>query len=184
VRRRGIESAVLAIISAAAMFACALARASWDNSENRGNSFSIADERAIRQIHDPLKIVAHLAPEDPRRADLESRAVSKLRRIMPKLDVEYVSATSIGLFEQTRAGYGEIWYSYEGRNTMSRITTEEGVLETIYSLTGVAPPKDSDDAVFRGHPLAVPPKGAPAIFYGVWPGLILLAGLLTRHRLK
>jgi ABC-2 type transport system permease protein len=184
VRRRGIETAVLVILSVVVIFACAFARASWDNSESRGNSFSVADERALRQIHDPLKIVAHLAPEDPRRSDLENRALSKLRRIMPKLDVEYVSATSIGLFEQTRAGYGEIWYSYDGRNTMSRITTEEGVLETIYSLTVVAPPKDSDDALFRGHPLAVPPKGAAAIFYGVWPGLIVLAGFLTRHRLK
>jgi ABC-2 type transport system permease protein len=184
VRRRALESLVFTVFAAVAIFACTFVRASWDNSESRGNSFSISDERALRQIHEPLKIVAHLAPEDPRRADLESRALSKLRRIAPKLDVEYTSATSIGLFEQTRAGYGEIWYYYNGRSSMSRVTTEEGVLETIYSLTGMAPPKEPDEAVFRGHPLAAPPRGAAAIFYGLWPGLILLAGLFVRQRFK
>ena len=101
----------------------------------------------------------HLAPEDPRRVDLEHRALSKLRRVMPKLQVQYVSATSIGLFEQTSAGYGEIWYDLGGRRTMSRVTTAEGVLEAIYSLAGVAPPAENDDGVFRGHPLAVPRQG-------------------------
>ena len=73
---------------------------------------------------------------------------------------EYVSATSIGLFEQTSAGYGEIWYELGGRRTMSRVTTAEGVLEAIYSLAGVTPPQETDEAIFRGHPLAVPPTGA------------------------
>jgi hypothetical protein len=165
------------------LLACTFARTTWDTSESRGNSFPLADERALRQIHDPLRIVAHLAPEDPRRTDLEHRALSKLRRLLPNLEVQYVASTSIGLFEQTSAGYGEIWYFYNGRSTMSRVTTEEGVLETIYSLTGVAPPNEPDDgAVFRGHPLAVPPKGAAAIFYGVWPGLILVAGFIVYRR--
>ena len=103
---------------------------------------------------------------------------------MPHLDVQYVAATSIGLFEQTRAGYGEIWYYLNGRNSMSRDTTAESVLENIYSLAGVTPPKDAEEPVFRGHPMAVPLNGAAAIFYGVWPGLTLLAGLLVRQSFK
>ena len=51
---------------------------------------------------------------------------------------------------------------------MSRMTTAEGVLETIYSIAGVTPPTN-DDEVFRGHPLAVPPRGAATVFYGIWP---------------
>jgi hypothetical protein len=97
---------------------------------------------------------------------------------MPRVQVRYISATSIGLFEQTSAGYGEIWYYLGGRKTMSRMTTAEGVLETIYSLAGVAPPKENDEAEFRGHPLAAPPTDAGIVFYCVWPGLVTASGAL------
>src|SRR5262249_16251602 len=122
-----------------------------------------------------------LAPEDPRRVDLDRRALSKLRRVMPKMQVRYVSATSIGIFEQTTQRYGEIWYDLGGRRTMSRSTTAEGVLEAVYDLAGVKPPAETDD-VFRGHPLAVPPKGAAAVFYGIWPALVVAAAFFARRR--
>ena len=98
--------------------------------------------------------------------------------------VRYLSATSIGLFEQTSAGYGEIWYDLAGRRTMSRMTTAEGALEAIYSLANVTPPVETDDEVFRGHPLSVPAKGAGTLFYGVWPGFFLAGGILVRRRFK
>ena len=148
------------------------------------NSFPEADEQALRRTGTPLRIEAHLAPEDPRRSDLERRALSKLRRLMPDLKIEYISATSIGLFEQTSANYGEIWYELGGKKEMSRITTAEGVLETIYSLAGIPPPVENEEAVFRGHPLAVPPKGAAVFFYGIWPALVILSSVLTRKRSK
>jgi len=184
VSRRVYQSIALGVLTGAAIFACTFASANWDTSESRGNSFPEADEQALRQIHAPLRIEVHLAPEDPRRLDLEHRALSKLRRLMPKLQVQYVSATSIGLFEQTSAGYGEIWYSLGGRKTMSRVTTAEGVLETIYSLAGIAPPQENDEATFRGHPLAVAPKGAGDVFYIVWPGLVTAAALVVRRRFR
>ncbi len=184
VRRRAFQSAAIGALAAASVFACTFARPSWDTSEARSNSFPEGDERALLQIHAPLRIEVHLAPEDPRRDDLEHRALSKLRRAMPNLEVRYVSATSIGLFEQTGAGYGEIRYELGGRRTMSRATTAEAVLEAIYSLAGVAPPAENEGAVFRGHPLAVAPKWAGTIFYGVWPGLILAGAILTRKRFQ
>jgi ABC-2 type transport system permease protein len=184
VSRRVYESVCIGMLAAAGIFSCTFLTASWDTSESRGNSFPEADERALRQIQAPLSIEAHLAPEDPRRLDLEHRALSKLRRIMPKVQVRYVSATSIGLFEQTSAGYGEIWYSLSGRKTMSRMTTAEGVLESIYSLAGVAPPAETEAAVFRGHPLAVTAKGFGVVFYALWPGLIVAGGILTWRRFK
>ena len=61
---------------------CTSAVASWDTSEARSNSFSRRDERLLRQIQLPLRIEAHLAAEDPRRLDLEHRALSKLRRAL------------------------------------------------------------------------------------------------------
>jgi hypothetical protein len=64
---------------------------------------------------------------------------------------------------------------------MSRNTTAEGVVETIYALAGIAPPAETE-SVFRGHPLAVPPKGAAVVFYGVWPAVVIAAGILVRKR--
>ena len=182
-KQRLAESAAVVILAAAAIFASSFLRANWDFSESRGNSFPEPDERALRQIHAPLLIEVHLAPEDPRRIDLEAHALSKLRRIMPHLEVRYISATTIGLFEQTSAGYGEIWYRLEGRKAMTRATTAESALEAIYSLARVPPPVESEDE-FRGYPLAVPTTGASILFYFVWPGLFLLSGTLARRRLK
>jgi ABC-2 type transport system permease protein len=182
VRRRVYESTALGAIALAGVFASTFVRTSWDLSESRTNSFSEADEVALEHIHMPLRIEAHLAPEDPRRVDLERRALSKLRRVMPRLQVDYVSATSIGLFEQTSAHYGEIWYELDGRRSMSRLTTAEAVLETIYSLAGVTPPPENDEGVFRGHPLAVPPRGAAAVFYGIWPALVVVSAVLVLRR--
>jgi len=184
VRRRAVWSATIGLLAAAAIFACTFLTASWDASESRGNSFPEADERALREIHAPLSIEVHLAPEDPRRLDLEHHALSKLRRAMPRLTVRYVFATSIGLFEQTAAGYGEIWYDLAGRRTMSRATTAEGVLEAIYSLAGMPPPAEAAEAAFRGHPLAVPARGAGTLFYICWPGMVLAGGLLVRRRFQ
>jgi ABC-2 type transport system permease protein len=184
VHRRVYESAGVCVLAAASIFACTFVHASWDASEARGNSFPEGDERALRQVHAPLRIEAHLAPEDPRRIDLEHHALSKLRRIMPGLQVKYVSTSSIGLFEQTSAGYGEIWYDLGGHRTMSRMTTAEGVLEAIYSLAGITPPAENEEAMFRGHPLAVPATGAGTIFYVVWPCLFLVSGLIVRRRFR
>ena len=184
VKRRVCESAGLALVAAAAIFACTFVTPSWDTSESRGNSFPAADEQALRQIHQPLRIEVHLAPEDGRRVELERQALSKLRRVLPNLQVRYVSSTSIGLFEETAPGYGEIWYDLGGRRTMSRATTAAGELEAIYSLAHVTPPVEADDDVFRGHPLAAPAKGAGILFYGVWPGIFLAGGILMRRRFQ
>ena len=184
VRRRAYESGAIALAAAAGIFACTFVRATWDTSLGRANSFPEADERVLAGIHQPLIIEVHLAPEDPRRSDLERRALSKLRRVMPDLQVRYVSSTSIGLFEQTAAGYGEIWYDIGGRKTMSRATTAEAVLEAVYSVAGVTPPAENDEEAFRGAPLAAPPKGGGTIFYGVWPGLILAGAIFARRRFK
>ena len=101
---------------------------------------------------------------------------------MPRLEVTYISATSIGLFEQTAADYGEILYEMGGKNAMSRLTTADGVLETVYSLSGVPQPIVDDTAVFRGHPLAVAPTGAATIFFGVWPALVAAVAFLSLRR--
>ena len=182
VRRRVGESLVLAVVAIAVIASGALSTTSWDTSESRRNSFSRADEAALARIAGPITIEVHLAPEDPRRVDLEQRALSKLRRVRPDLHLRYVSATSIGLFEQTSAGYGEIWYDVQGHKAVSRSTTAEAVLETLYSLSGVAlaGDDDDDDATFRGHPLMARPAGAATAFYVLWPFLVVAAAVAAR----
>jgi len=182
VRRRICESLVLAAVAVAVITAGALATTSWDTSESRRNSFSRADEEALGGIAGPITIEVHLAPEDPRRVDLEYRALSKLRRVRPDLHVRYVSATSIGLFEQTSASYGEIWYDVQGRKAVSRSITAEALLETLYSLAGVTPPGEDNDGTFRGHPLMARPTGAAAIFYGLWPALVVAAAFVGKGK--
>ncbi len=182
VRRRVYESIGLGALAAAAIFACTLWPASWDTSESRANSFPESDERALRQI--------------PRAA--EHYGISGAGRSAPR------SIWSITLFPSCAAScpnsrcgmyprpqsacssrptphYGEIWYYLGGRKTMSRMTTAEGVLEAIYSLAGIAPPPETDAEMFRGHPLAVAPTGAGAIFYGLWPCVFIAGGILTRR---
>jgi ABC-type transport system involved in multi-copper enzyme maturation permease subunit len=180
IRTRVSESVVVAALTAAAVFGCTFLTSSWDLSENRMNSFPRADETLLRQIREPLQIEAHLAAVDPRRVDLEHKVLSKLRRVMPRVEVRYVAATSTGLFEQGAAQYGEVWYRLgdSGVPIMSRQTTADGVLGTIYGLAGFATPVETAD-IFRGHPLAVPPRRAAAMFYGVWPALVIAAGV--RH---
>jgi ABC-2 type transport system permease protein len=182
VARRASESAIVATIAAALLFGVTFAWQSWDLSEARINSFPEADEQMLARIHEPLHMEIHFAPEDPRRTDLEAKTLSKLRRVMPTLRVTYVSATSTGLFEQTAAHYGEIVYDLGGRRTENRLTSADGVLDTIYSLAGLAPPAETDDSVFRGHPLAVPPRRAGAVFYGIWPALVVALALFHRRR--
>lgn len=82
--------------------------------ESRANSFSEEDEGALKRISEPVRIEVHLAPEDPRRVDLDRQAIAKLRRVLPRLEVNYISATAVGLFEQTSPHHGEIWYEVAG----------------------------------------------------------------------
>lgn len=183
VRRRLRRSAIVMGLLALAIAGAAMVTASWDASESRRNSFPEAAEAALQSIKGDLRIEAHFAPEDPRRSDLEHGGFRKLRRALPRVRIDYVSATSVGLFEQTADRYGEIWYELDGRKLTSRVTTAEGVLESVFTLAGIGAPPESDEDVFRGHPLAVTPRGAGVLFYGVWPvSVAALAFFMLRRK--
>ncbi len=63
---------------------------------------------------------------------------------------------------------------------MSRVITEEGVLENIFGLTGTMP--DESEVPFPGHPLVSHPTGAALTFYGIWPALVAGAFWLISRR--
>ncbi len=174
VRRRVRDTLVLAAMTVVVAIGVTRVRGSWDASESRRNSFPEGEQEALERIAAPLTVEAHLAPSDPRRQQLERQAFAKLERVMPHVRIAYVARTSSGLYEQADPGYGEIWYSLNGHRVMSRMVTDEGVLETVLGLAGVVPAADQDQE-FTGHPLSARPVGAGLLFYGVWP--VVVAGL-------
>lgn len=174
-RWRLLGTLALAVILGVVMLSANSVRASWDASENRRNSFPRADEAALRQIQQPLKITVVLSPEDPRLTDYEQNVLRKLRRVLPRLEVDYAASGRTGLFEKPEDHYGEIWYEMYGQKIMERSTIEQVVLEQIYKLAAINPPAPSEENVFSGYPLSVGARGASWLFYGLWPLMIIAA---------
>jgi hypothetical protein len=179
-RRLGATLAISAA-AAVAVVAASFVRGHWDASESRQNSFAEAEERTLERLGAPLAIEVHLAPEDPRRGDLERQALTILRRVLPRARVTYISKTTSGLFEQHDPSYGEIWYDLGGRRAMSRVTTQEGVLETIFDLAGVTPAEEAEPP-YRGHPLVTRARGAALVFFALWPTLVAAIGYISLRR--
>ena len=175
VRARMIRTLAASAGLALLLLCISLPRASWDVSENRRNSFSRSDAAALKQIREPLSIRVFLAPEDPRLMDLDRGILSKLQRILPRVDIHYAAHSQAGLFERPGAHYGEVWYEIHGRSAMSRSTTEAVVLETLYGLARVSPPMHLEENEFAGHPLAARAVGAAFMYYALWPACIVLA---------
>jgi ABC-2 type transport system permease protein len=180
-RFRLLGTLSLALILAFVMIGANGVRASWDASENRRNSFSRADEASLRGIQQPLKITVVLSPEDPRLTDYEQNVLRKLRRVLPRLEVDYAASGRTGLFEKPEDHYGEIWYEMNGQKVMERSTIEAVVLEQIYKLAAINPPAGSDENVFGGYPLSVRARGASWIFYGLWPLMTIILWWATNR---
>jgi len=182
-RRRRVRvsgSALVVVATALLAWVAAQPRASWDVSEDRRNSLSAADQRALSPIHAPLHVTVYLAPEDPRLADLERGVLRKLRRTLPRVDVQYAAHGS-GLFARPGDHYGEVWYEIAGHRAMSRSTTEPIVLETLYGIASIRPPTNDTAPTYSGYPLVARPFAASFIFYLLWPVVVLGVWLWTRR---
>jgi ABC-2 type transport system permease protein len=181
VHRRLVESVSILCVAGVLSLAISFVNLSLDVSENERNSFDEAEEALLESIAAPLKITVNLAPEDPRRFDLEKQTLSKLRRTMSHVTVTYVSGSATGLFEQAREHYGEIWYELGGKRIVGRSMTRDGVLDAIYELAGLQAPQEGE-AGHRGHPLSAQPVGAIPLFYVVWPLAVVGLGLFLQRR--
>jgi hypothetical protein len=180
-RRKLTQSVAILGVAAVLGFAVSFANPSWDVSENERNSFDEAEEALLEGITAPLNIKVYLAPEDPRRFDVERQVFSKLRRTMSNVSIEYVSGSATGLFEQAKEHYGELWYDLGGKRTVGRSTTRDGVLDAIYELAGLVPPVEGE-AGHRGHPLAAEPVAAMPLFYVFWPLAVVGLGFFLQRR--
>ncbi len=172
-RVAGVSAALIAATLACVVFA--QVRADRDVSEDRRNSFSRADEAALRRIDAPLEVTVHLAAEDPRLTDLDRGVLAKLRRTMKSVTVVYAARSRSGLFEGSNSHYGEVWYELGGKKEMNRSSTEPIVLETVYRLAGIAAPTAAEEPAYRGYPLAKTVAAAPWIFFVAWPLVVALA---------
>jgi ABC-2 type transport system permease protein len=171
-RRLARRSLLLLVATAVALPLAAQRRASADLSEDRRNSFSLTDERALRAIAAPIDVEVHLAPEDPRLADLDRAVLRKLLRTRDGVTVRNVAAAGTGLFA-TDPHYGEVWYAVGPRRAMTRSTTGPIVLESLYELAGVTPPSPAADPAYPGYPLVLRAGAQPYIFLVAWPLLVL-----------
>lgn len=169
VARRATDIGTVLVAVGLLCVAAAQIRASRDVSEDRRNSFLRADELALKAIQQPLDVTVYLAAEDPRLTDLDRGVLAKLRRTMRSVTITYAAGSRSGLFERPNEHYGEVWYSLGGKREMSRSSTEEIVLETIYSLAGARPPTSENETPYPGYPLAARSTLAPWVFFLLWP---------------
>jgi hypothetical protein len=183
-RSRGARWALAAAAMAGAVALgtpAAMLRATWDVSEDRRNSFSLADTRALATITAPVHVLVYLGPEDPRRTDLDRHVLRKLARVLPHFDVEYAAQTRTGLFEGAGSHYGEVWYQVGAARELNRSSAEPIVLETVYRLAGVAQPT-AEPNDYPGYPLRVRAGWWQlAMLGGLWPLLVLAAWLALRR---
>ena len=78
IRQKLMRSALCVGAAAAALLLVSQFKTSIDVTEDRRNSFALADTKQLARLAEPLSITVHLAPEDPRYIDLQRNVLAKL----------------------------------------------------------------------------------------------------------
>ena len=154
---------------------------SVDLAADRRNSFSAADQRALAELREPLLITVRLAPEDPRYLDLRRNVLTKLERALPHVTIRLATAGQSVVGSTGDEAYGEVEYSYGGREDRSRSTSPREILPLLYALAGrpVPPPSTGED--YPGYPLVAGAYPALLWFFGGLPLLIVLVWWWSRR---
>ena len=174
-RTKLARAAICVAIVAIALGAATRIGTSIDVTEDRRNSFPLADQQALAQLAGPLVIDVHLSPEDPRYVDLQRNVLAKLQRAMPDVTVRLVSPRQAVATATGDDSYGLIEYAYGSQRATSRSTSHREALPVIYGLAGVAPPAPIAAADYPGYPLAARGDAALAWFLAGLPLLIVIA---------
>ena len=182
--RPGVPTRIRLARSAACVLATTIAFAatlpiglSLDLTEDQRNSFPPADQRLLATLSAPLNISVHLAPEDPRYADLRRNVLAKLERAMPRVNVQLAGARP----GEGGDRYGEVEYTYDGRSDVSRSTSHREILPLLYGLAKVQPAGAVPGADYPGYPLVATADVALFWFLGGLPLLIVIAWLWSRR---
>jgi hypothetical protein len=178
---RCIRSFACLAIAAGVIGVCTQVRLSVDLAEDRHNSFPDADERALAELHEPLIVTVHLAPEDPRYVDLRRNVLAKLERAMPHVAILLATTGQSMVGSTSEEAYGEVEYSYAGRSDKSRSTSHREILPLVYALAGRPIPEPTVGQDYPGYPLLADGSPALAWFFGALPLLIVIAWWWSRR---
>jgi ABC-2 family transporter len=138
-------------------------RLAIDVTEDRRNSFSITDQSVLAKLGEPLVVTVHLAPEDPRYADLQRNVLAKLERAMPNVSIRLADGRQS---PRTNAGddsYGEVQYAYGARSDISRSSSPREILPLLYGLAGISSAAPASGGDYPGYPLIA--SGQVALFW-------------------
>ena len=180
-RRKLLRSLLCVLATAAILMVAVQTRSSIDVTEDRRNSFPLADERALPQLRAPLAITVHLAPEDPRYVDLRRNVLSKLERALPEVTIRLAGAQQSVIGNAGDDAYGEVDYDYAGRTATSRSTSHREILPLLYGLAGTPPPPPAPGDDYPGYPLVARPETALFWFFGALPLAIAIAWWRSRR---
>lgn len=173
-RSKFVRSAVVVLATALSLGAVTQIKFSIDMTEDRRNSFAAADQRLLATLAHPLTINVHLAPEDPRYADLQRNVLAKLERVMPDVTVRLAASRQSIPSSSADAAYGEVEYFYGTESDTSRSTSPREILPLLYNLAGVPNPSAVSGGEYPGYPLVANGYLTLPWFFA---GLPLLIGL-------
>jgi ABC-2 type transport system permease protein len=175
-------SALCLVFAAILLFLTSLKPLSIDVTEDQRNSFSIADQRALATLGDPLVVTVHLASEDPRYLDLRRNVLAKLQRVMPNVTIRL--AGSRQSFTAATGGddaYGEIEFVYGSRSDTTRSTSPREILPLLHQLAGIEPPAPIAGGDYPGYPLVAGGESALAWYFGGLPLLTVILWWWSRR---
>ncbi len=181
IREKLMRSAVCVGAAAVALLLVSQFKTSIDVTEDRRNSFALADTKQLARLAEPLTIAVHLAAEDPRYIDLQRNVLAKLERTMPHVFIRLATARQTFASSAGDEAYGEIEYRYGTRQDTSRSTSPREILPLIYGLASVSPPVPIPSAEFPGYPLVTDGAFSVLWFLAVLPILIVLAWWRSRR---
>jgi ABC-2 type transport system permease protein len=182
VRNKLVRSIACVLAAAIVLGLATQIRVSIDVTEDHRNSFPAADQRALASLARPLLVTVHLAPEDPRYADLQRNVLAKLERVLPNMSVGLAGGRQSLATNAGDDRYGEVEYSYSGRSDISRSTSPREILPLLYGLAGVNLPAPAAGGDYPGYPLIAPGQVALLWFFCGLPLCIALVWWRS-HRL-
>jgi ABC-2 type transport system permease protein len=181
VRNKLLRSIVCVLIAVIVLGLATQVRVSIDVTEDQRNSFPAADQRALASLAEPLVVTVHLAPEDPRYADLRRNVLAKLERVLPNMSVGLAGGRQSLAANAGDDRYGEVEYAYGGRSDISRSTSPREILPLLYGLAGVSRPAPAPGGDYPGYPLIVRGEVALLWFFGGLPLGIALVWWRSRR---
>ncbi len=181
VRNKLVRSIACVLVAAIVLGLATQIRLSIDVTEDRRNSFPVLDQRVLAKLAEPLVVTVHLAPEDPRYADLQRNVLAKLERVLPNLSIRLAGGRQSLPINAGDDRYGEVEYTYGRRSDISRSTSPREILPLLYGLAEVMPPAPAPGGDYPGYPLVAPGQFALLWFFCGLPFCIALLWWYSRR---